>query len=387
MGLAQSALPELSRLSVQFTLLPFVMAIWFHNRAQVGWAVSAAFIGWWEYIMRFGVGLQNPITATTYPDATDLAQAQYIYFVVFGSLLLVCSMCGTGVAWLLDLPYPIPAEALLPESPGHVITTPYTNDRVDQRISQQDAALSPDGLNAFGFTGLTRPWDQFLITIAAFILAVALPFIVYEQVYTTSGWGAWLGAVLIALAFHLLFGVYLHFRASLYIYGPQEYNMKMRELQQSTVRKDDDRSAQDPDLGNKEQVYKRTIWNIWKFVLIAGGCTVFGLILFAGLATFGNPPWVDTMYIIEITVIGALLLIVAVIVFIYSRVQKSRFEQAQLMNSSGSTPSRTATPSEETETGESETTSEGTGRYVKPTGSKVALSRAADTFLGSKKVY
>ncbi len=391
MGLAQSALPELARLSIQFTLLPFIMAIWFHNRALVGWAVAAAPVMWYQVCIRFGLGLSNPLTADVYPDADDLAQATYIYFVVLCTLIWVCAMCGTGVAWLLDLPYPIPAEALLPESPGHVISTPYTADASDARIAQQDAALTPNGggLSAFGYSGIARPWGQVLVTIVAFLFSVALPFLLFEQVYTTSGWGAWLGAVACAAVFPLAFGVYLHFKAPLYQYGPTEDNMKARELQQSLLRKEDDRSGQDPDLGNKTTVYKRTIWNVWKFVLITGGLNVFGLLMFAGIATFADPAYVDTLWLLEICVIGALLIIVAIIAFVYWRVTKSKFDQAQLLSGgANSSAARTRPASDETESAGSDSSDAAASDSATATSGKYKLAakaRAADSFLGSLK--
>lgn len=393
MGLAQSALPELARLSLQFTLLPLVMSLWFHNRAQVGWAVSTATIGWYQYVVRYGLNTQNPMTYVPY-TGTDLTQATYIYFVVFGTLLWVCAMCGTGIAWLLDMPYPIPAEALLPVSPGHVITEPYTADKNEQRLGQQDAALTANGLSAYGFSDIPRPWAQFLVTIIGFILSCALPFIILEQVWSTSYWGAWLGAVLIALVFHLLFGVYLHFKATLYIYGATAANMKERELMMNAMRKDDDTRATDPDVMDKEQLYRRTIWHVWKFILVTGGICVLGLVLFGGIAIFSDPAWVDTMWIMEIVVIGALLIIIAIIVFIYSRVMRSRFEATLLANggsSSSSDQARSSPPEEPEGEGDSgpagqSTTTTTTGKAFAKYGSK-ARGQAADSFLGNRKTH
>ncbi len=374
MGVTSSALPELARLSVQFTLLPFIMAIWFHNRSQTGWGVAVTFVGFYEYVIRWGLGVQNPILLYS---GTDITQGTYIYFVVFGSLLLVSAFCGTGIAWLLDLRYPMPAETLLPISPGHTITSPLTADRNDAQLAQQDAALTPDnsGLNAYGFSSIPRPWGQTVVTFLAFVFAVALPFVIYEQVYPTSGWGAWLGAVLVAAAFHLLFGVYLHFRASLYTDGVTEHNLKERDVQLQLLRKEDDGRPQDPELSQRERDLARTRWGIWKSVLITGALETFGLILFAGVATFGDPAYVDTLWILEAVVIGALLLIVAVIVFIYSRVSQWRFEQSQLANESSS-PARQAAP-EEPEGDETTQTSSLISR--------AKIAKAADSFLGSRR--
>src|SRR6185312_16466719 len=90
-----------------------------------------------------------------------------------------------------------------------------------------------------------------------------------------------------------------------------------------------------------------TRWRVWKWVLVTGALHVFGALLFGGLATLGTPSSINVVWITGICVIGALTILVAVIVFIYAGVQKSKFEQTQAMQGASSPSEATGEQTEE----------------------------------------
>ncbi len=334
-GLADSYLSELGYIVVpQVTVLPFVLAMWFHNRSLTGWAFASVMVLWWQFSIRWGLDVNNPLTLYTVLPYTplDLSQAQYLYTVVFGTITVACAMMGTGVAWLLNLPFVLPLEAVWPDSPGLAFNSPNIQlpGQTTAGMKRQDAAVPDDcGLSAYGFDRIPRPYFHFLVTLVIFVITAALPFILFEWLYATTILGAFLCGLLIPIAGYLVAGLFWRYYTSLYIFGPNDNNMKDRDNQIAVGRKDDDRDGyNDPDITSDPTitalVYNNTNYGIWKAILIMGGLHVFIFLLVGGVASFSDPVDVDVMWILGITLILCITVIIAIIAFIYHGVIKAR---------------------------------------------------------------
>jgi hypothetical protein len=339
--LADSYLSDLGYiLGVQVTVLPFVLALWFHNRSLTGWAYPSVMLIWWQIAIRDGLNVNNPLSNPLY-SPLDLQQAQYLYFVVFPTTIVACALLGTAVAWLLGLPFLIPTESVWPDSPGLSFNNPsintegYSNSRI---LARQDAAVPDDcGLTAFGFTQIPKQYFHFLVTLVLFVFTVALPFILFEWLYTTTKLGAFLCCLLIPVVGYFVSGLFWRYVTSLYVFGPNEKNMKDRDDQMTLNRKNDDRTMSEPDLTDtsiRTMVYANTNYNIWKTVIIIGGLHVLTFLLVGGVATFTDPVDVDVVWILGICLILAIAFIVAMVVIIYHSVTKYRANCAATANTS-----------------------------------------------------
>lgn len=334
-GLADSYLSELGYIVVpQVTILPFVCAMWFHNRSLTGWAFPAAFILWWQVAIRDGLNVNNPLViyASLPYTPLDLQQAQYLFLVIFSTLILACAMMGTAVAWLLNLPVVLPIEAVWPDSPGLAFNRPNIDlpGASTRGLKRQDAAVPDEcGLSAYGFDRIPRPYFHFLITLVLFVITVALPFILFEWIYGTTILGAFLSALLIPFAGYLLSGLFWRYFTSLYIFGPNDNNMKDRDNQIALGKKDDDTETyNDPDIMSDEatmnMVYSNTNYGIWKTILIMGGLHILTFLLVGGVASFSDPVDVDVMWILGLTLLLVITVLIAIIAFIYHGIIKAR---------------------------------------------------------------
>lgn len=328
-GLADSYLSELGYLVVpQVTVLPFLLAMWFHNRSLTGWAFASTWVLWWEFAVREGLNVNNPLVLyTVLPfTPTDLQQAQYLYTVVFSTLIVACAMMGTGVAWLLCLPYVLPLEAVWPESPGLAFNSPNIKlpNVTTSGLKRQDAAVPDDcGLSAFGFDRIPRPYFHFLATLILFVITVALPFILFEWLYATTILGAFLCGVFIPIVGYLFTGLFWRYYTSLYVFGPNDNNMKDRDNQLALSKKDDDsNSYNDPNTIPAD--FANTNYGIWKTILIMGGLHVLTFLLVGGIGSFSDPVDVDLMWIFAFTLILVITVLIAIVAFIYRYVVKAR---------------------------------------------------------------
>lgn len=334
-GLADSYLSELGYIVVpQVTILPFVLAMWFHNRSLTGWAFPSAFLLWWQIAIRDGLNVNNPllIYASLPYTPLDLQEAQYLFFVIFSTLTIACAMMGTAIAYLLNLPVVLPIEAVWPDSPGLSFNSPNINlsGATTGGLKRQDAAV-PDtcGLSAFGFDRIPRPYFHFFVTLVLMVITVALPFILFEWIYSATILGAFLSALLIPLVGYLAAGLFWRYYTSLYIFGPNDNNMKDRENQIAVGKKDDNSDTyNDPSFTDNpamtELVYGNTNYGIWKAILIMGGLHVLTFLLIGGIASFSDPVDVDVMWITGITLLLVITVLIAIIAFVYHGVVKAR---------------------------------------------------------------
>jgi len=356
-GFADSYLSELGYLLVpQITILPFVSAIWFHNRSLTGWAFPATWLLWWEFVVRDGLNVNNPLViyATLPYTPTDLQQAQYLYTVVFGSVIVACAMMGTSVAWLLNLPCVLPLEAVWPDSPGLAFNSPNINlpGASTGGLKRQDAAVPNDcGLSAFGFDRIPRPYFHFVATLALFVVTVALPFILFEWLYATTILGAFLSALLIPIAGYFFTGLFWRYYTSLYVFGPNDNNMKDRDNQIALTKKDDNSDGyNDPDFTSNpavtELVYNNTNYGIWKMILIVGGLHVLTFLLIGGVGSFTDPVDVDVMWILGIATFLTITVLIAIAALVYRGVVKAKSPGCN--NSSSGSVNQTTQDDDET---------------------------------------
>lgn len=330
-GLADSYLSELGYIVVvQTTVLPFVLSLWFHNRSLTGWAFPSAMLLWWQYAIRYGLGVDNPLTL--YTVSPDTEQAAYLFFVVLSTITVACALMGTAVAWLLGLPYLLPLESVWPDSPGLSFNSPNIDlpGQGSTNLNRQDAAVPDDcGLTAYGYDRIPKPYFHFVITLVLVVLTVALPFILFEWIYSTTILGAFLSALFIPVAGYIVSGLFWRYFTSLYTFGPNDNNMKNRDDQIALSRKDDNNTAfnGDPNLDNemiRNAVFANTRYGIWKTVIIMGGLHVFTFLLIGGVASFTDPVDVDVLWILGITLFLCITILIAIIALIYRGVIKSR---------------------------------------------------------------
>lgn len=321
-------LPALALITVQFTLLPFFLSMWLHNRSLTGWAVSTVVCQTWQWAVRYGAGLDNVLNSYS---GTDLTQALYLFNVVFPWLIPSSAICGTIVSALVGLPYLMPLEAIVPTSPADAMDS--GDDQATAASLRQDAAIQPDSLTAFGFSHVPRPYIDIVVNLALFTLGVVAPFVIFEQLFATNNSAAlWVAVALILLAF-ILAWPFWHFIGSLFITGPTERNVRKRQEALLVASKMDPnfnqrQQTQEPDLSDqttRDRVFSRTAFRVGKAVLFMGLTQFFFFVLWCGIATYEQPSanvnvtWIGTLA----SVLG-FTLVVVLITTIYTVAMRAR---------------------------------------------------------------
>lgn len=323
--ITNNPLPLLALITVQWTLLPFFLAMWLHNRSLTGWAVASVVCQTWQWAVRYGAGLDNVLNSYS---GTDLTQALYLYNVVFPWLIPVSAICGTVVSALVGLPYLMPLEAIVPTSPGDAMDSGEDT----AHALRQDAAIQPTSLSAYGFSHVPRPYLHMFVMLLLFTISVVAPFVIYEQLFATNNSAAlWVAVALILIGF-ILAWPFLHFLGPLFVTGPTERNVRQRQealLVASKMDPDfDAASAREPDLSDqtvRDKAFSRTAFRVGKTVLFMGLTQFFFFVLWCGIATYEQPSanvnvtWIGTLA----SVLG-FTLIVVLITTVYTVVVKAR---------------------------------------------------------------
>lgn len=322
-------LSSLALISVQFTLMPFLIALWWHNRAYMGWTVSLAGVFIWQWPVRFGIGLGNVLPQYA-ADPTDAPQSQYMYNIILPMLAIISALCGTGFAYLIRLVYLLPLEFILPLGPGEAIDGDLTGKTKDASLMRQDVAIQSHSLSAYGFRYVPPPYLHFFVTFLGFVMGIVAPFTIFEQLFPINASAAfWTGAIVILIDFVLL-ALFWRFMSALAIFGVDEQNMKKRETDLNMMRKDDDsesRVTDDPDLSDealRTAMYDRTHYRVWKTALVMGGIHLAFYIIICGVATYSNPANINVMWLLGFLFVAGFTLIIALVAIVYAVVQSSR---------------------------------------------------------------
>jgi hypothetical protein len=329
MAITDYFLTELAYLTVQATVLPFMITLWCRNRAHTGWAFATAVCLWWQVSIRDGLSLNNPLSLFIIPQ--ELSDADFIFRFLFTTLTIICAMCGEAVGYLLDLPFLLPLEALMPISPGKTINSAATYNQANMP-GWQDEAVGRYGLCAWGYNYIPRPYLHFLFTLILFVFSVPLAFILFEHILPLSNWGALLAFNLAPIVGCFVAFLVWRYWTSLYVFGPNERNLDERENQVIQTRKSDEMvEMMDADLNDQTRplVIAQTNNYIMRTAILLAFFQIFLSLIIGGVTAFTNPANINVIWILAIVLVLFLTIVIILVVIIYYRIILSRDSNGQ----------------------------------------------------------
>jgi hypothetical protein len=311
-GLASEPLPAMATFVMSFTLLPFVLTLWFYSRSLLSWALATALVLGFQFGISVGFGANSPLPAVAPSVAFSNTLTQLGIDVI---LCFVWSMTASLMGLMFDIAELLPFGALFPRSQasrGHRSKKEKMDENtVVVQNAPLVAILEPGtGLRRWGMHNLPRPWVHVIVTIFLLLITVALPFILFGVYMDDAGNDdkiALSTVIIIPVIGYLLCAIFWYFYCDPYIWGPHKNNIS-RLGNKYAHKNQQPRIHQDTAETNRRII--RTILTIAVFHI--AGAIVMGLIRY--FRTDVNFNWIAG-FVVLLIVLLIILLVWAILYF------------------------------------------------------------------------
>lgn len=310
----------MAALGLEVFMWPLVGSMWFNTRCLSGWSVAGVLVYFW-FLIRVGFDLRDPL-ATVPLGSEEFLQSEAIYFKYYPILILVALLVGWFICLLMDIREPIGFYLLWPSfstrNPNNVISTPCRP--IDKEKLRAYYCMCNKGLQRHCFSYIETPYIHILVGVLLVIFTLILPGFLFWYLMGVNKYAAFFTALFMKVIGYPLAWLFWSYRTDLAVWGPSEYNMKLR-LEAARADPDNSIYAEDPDItGIEWALYAETQSVINKNVLVMGLIDVLGFILLGGLIVFPSVADVDIVWLVGLSfvLLLALLFVIVGIVF-YTR--------------------------------------------------------------------
>ena len=317
MGVASSNLPAMAAIGLEVFIWPLVGSMWFNTRCLSGWAVAGTFVYLW-FLIRVGFDLYDPLQ-TVPLFSNEFLQSEAIYFKYYPILILVSLLVGWFICLLMDIREPIGFYMLWPSfstrNPNNVVSTPCRP--VDKEKLRAYYCMCNKGLQRHCFAYIETPYIHILVGVLLVLFTFILPAFLFWYLMSVNKYAAFFVGLGMRVIGYVLAWFFWSYRTDLAVWGPSEYNMKMRL---EAARNDPDNSiyAEDPDItGIEWALYAETQSVVTKNVLVIGLIDVLGFLLLGGLIVFPSVADVDVVWIVGLSLVLFLALIFVIIGIVF----------------------------------------------------------------------
>ena len=209
-------------MTMEMTVLPMAIAMWTASPDLTSWALSTAFVLWWETGISFCFGIHSPFATLT---GADYSQG----VTIFGILIMLClcfAMIGSFTCWVLDVSDILPFYAILPVSASSV--WPGSKVRRDTDGQPVSVGRSVTGLNRWGMVDLPRPYFHIFLTIVLFAITVVATHLIYAFLMNDVGsdnqiaLGLSIGLPIVG---YIALFLFFYFSPDPFVFGPHRRNI------------------------------------------------------------------------------------------------------------------------------------------------------------------
>lgn len=224
MGVANSALPAISTLVVEFTIMSAALALWLHReRGLTAWGVAAIFIVGWEVGVREAFNVDNPLNNYLPVTSPDYMQALEIYNGILVILCVLFALIGDFSAWIVDIAEVLPFYACIPLGPasseGYVIDQTGTG-----RARRHSSAYT--GLHRWGLLNLPRPYVHSIVSFILLLVCILIPNVVYSLYMDSNINIAYFTLIGVKLLGYIITYIFWAYFPDIYVFGPHVKNIK-----------------------------------------------------------------------------------------------------------------------------------------------------------------
>jgi len=298
-------------------LFTLVGSMWFKPRFLSGWSVAGTLIYFW-FLIRVGFDLRDPLQAVPF-GSEAFFQSEAIYFKYYPIFILVALIVGWFICLLMDIREPIGFYLLWPSfatrNPNNVVSTPCRP--IDLAKLRAYYCMCNKGLQRHCFSYIETPYIHILVGVLLVIFILLLPGLLFWYLMGVNKYAAFFVPLFMKVIGYPLAWLFWSYRTDLAIWGPSEYNMKLR-LEAVRLGPDKSIHAVNPRLtGTRLALYAETQSVINKNVLVMGLIDVLGFILLGGLIVFPSVPDVDVIWIVGLSFVLLLALIFVIVGIVF----------------------------------------------------------------------
>lgn len=267
-NIATNDLPTLATFTMEMTVLPLMVSMWFYSDSQMSWALATALVLTFEVGVSFCFDIHSPFSTLVGADLADGLR-------VLGVLVILCpiySLIGSFIMWFLDGEEVLPIYAIFPMSVKRFVTrTPKgtSNGDANERV------YKVTGLNRWGMVNLPKPYMHVLVTSIIFAITVGIPFIIYAFFMDDQGSNnsiALTCGIIIPLVGLVIAFIYWFYWRDPYVWGPCVKNLKL--MGNRYAARDDKQIIKRHTKESNMRVYKTVIMlavmQLISFVVLAG---------------------------------------------------------------------------------------------------------------------